>query len=1355
MISAIGFKRERVKLLAVAVLAALIPGSARSTSGEPALRAVILNQPDMPVQGAASVPEVVARILGEAGIETSPISAAQLADPNVLDPNMVDILVLPTGESFPVKARESVISYLHAGGGLITMGGYAFNDLLRQESGRWTREADVLAKHFLEATRPENSLLDNGNFEAVGDKGDAPAPGWGVFEAAAVSVPADVPGADGRCASVVLNPDDAAPSATIWQDIPAKVGHTYRVTGRLRSRDVLDTGIAYIAVYQYGEDDIVVTFNDFAVARGTTEWNTHEYIFTAQTGAERISIRCGLYNTRGRAWFDDLTLHDISGTRLRPMNTSIGRAMDGLVVSPEQIGIFDPSYPLERARVIRTAKEQRVTREAVELRGEFEGWAASAVLGHEELRWDHEQMTLTFSPDGGARRIPLLNTCDRYGRLRGAAGALVTHYGGYYAGSTWAFFGVDNRDLFDDPASPAAGVLRDAARFITARISLRGIGTNWRMYRPGETVKAVALVDHRGEAAKEATIHWSLRPHGSSEAAARSDRAIEVSPNGVERVEVEFDEFDGTHDLYEIQAELHIGGMPVDVITTGFVVERQDLIESGPRLDFENNYFTLDGRPMFLFGTDTYSYTYKSSHENPLTWSDEHIASRDFGFNVYENLQYLPGNYEMGEHERRSFLGMAQLTQKNGLVFMPGMLIGHNVAIGDSLLSRQSALCREYARLLRDVPGLQYYINGDYQMELGRHPDDVRTLWNRWLKEEYGTTERLREVWGEGKAAAELGELDFWPPDSGRWDDPAIADRLRFQNWLTRRWNQAHVDAIREIDAGHPITSEYYMFCWGGMDLVQTIDGQDVSNIGFFDKPVDDILNLPLKIAFNDLRVRGKGVSLGEYGAKTHPAWTPDNGAFGYHLVHTLDQRRQLFMAVAHVGLGMGASKVQNWCLRDAQEWIFPWGVFYPHELVPKDCAYVHRNQSMIWRHFSPMYEPSRLVVCLPNNMRLGNLEAAGRTVADSVFSTVLSLHQRFSVIDDHHLDALSPQCRVMIYPSPFCIEDEAYDRLVQWVSAGGTLLVTGDFSYDGNRRRSGLSRLTELAGVKHVEDLYPNIARPASASAECRFQIDIPVMDLTPCIRVEPAGAEVLGVTRDGHPVLVRHQVGRGQVWFFTDPTEVSTDRQAAEARRHVYAAFLDAADCEPLSVTPAEDWLHVMEQPTATGRLIVLSNRRMTEGAASANVETRAGLLTLKVRNAYPAMSAITNDGKVVSVSADGRADVAGEPVMNGSGLRALLSLDGDDLRRSNAILVAPFEAGELRLPSREAPLTAIVGEFRQGEWTVLERIPTDAESTIIDIDEDRATGIILVCDPSAEKRWEEHLTRAMLRPQDLAGY
>ena len=71
------------------------------------------------------------------------------------------------------------------------------------------------------------------------------------------------------------------------------------------------------------------------------------------------------------------------------------------------------------------------------------------------------------------------------------------------------------------------------------------------------------------------------------------------------------------------------------------------------------------------------------------------------------------------------------------------------------------------------------------------------------------------------------------------------------------------------------------------------------------------------------MRAQGRSVGLGEYGVKTHPAWSRENGASGYHLVRTVDEQKQLFCAVAHYAFGLGCSRVQNWCLRDSDERVF------------------------------------------------------------------------------------------------------------------------------------------------------------------------------------------------------------------------------------------------------------------------------------------------------------------------------------------------------------------------------------------------------------------------------------------------
>jgi len=108
-----------------------------------------------------------------------------------------------------------------------------------------------------------------------------------------------------------------------------------------------------------------------------------------------------------------------------------------------------------------------------------------------------------------------------------------------------------------------------------------------------------------------------------------------------------------------------------------------------------------------------------------------------------------------------------------------------------------------------------------------------------------------------------------------------------------------------------------------------------------------------------------------------------------------------------------------------------------------------------------------------------------------------------------------------------------------------------------------------------------------------------------------------------------------------------------------------------------------------------------------------------------------------------------------MEGSGLKAVLSLDGEDLRTAKAILIAPFEPGRVQLPESDGPNVALVGEFRDGAWVTVERIPLEGPERRLEIDPDRATCLILVCPQSEKAKWTGRLTQAMLRPDQIEGY
>ena len=62
------------------------------------------------------------------------------------------------------------------------------------------------------------------------------------------------------------------------------------------------------------------------------------------------------------------------------------------------------------------------------------------------------------------------------------------------------------------------------------------------------------------------------------------------------------------------------------VLVSGFVALKPQTLAQGPELRFSSNYYRLNGRPTFLFGSDTYANVYRSACENPWPWHLHHVA---------------------------------------------------------------------------------------------------------------------------------------------------------------------------------------------------------------------------------------------------------------------------------------------------------------------------------------------------------------------------------------------------------------------------------------------------------------------------------------------------------------------------------------------------------------------------------------------------------------------------------------------------------------------------------------------------------------------------------------------------------
>ncbi len=1282
---------------------------------------------DLPAVGAGSDPAYLKEILdGTPGqpYDVQLLSVEELADRKVLSPRRFDMVILPYGETFPAKAAPAFRRFLRGGGDMITMGGYALNNLVGLEQP--------------EAAEPP-------------------------------------------------------PQESSWHyriPVEPEMGRTLTFRGNLRCRSVTGAGFAYLAVYQYDADEKLVTFKDTLQLRGDRDWTSSTYGFAVVGETATIDIKVGLFRCTGTASFDEISLQDQDGRELvndtgfenvsdpderKPhhwyrtqpelaslvttvplagsqcakvklaaaedepliMNTARGQPGDSLKIGPEQIGVFDASFPLKRVDHAQAAPDQFVLPDDFLVDSPLEGWSATTVLGHDE-----------------ARRVPLLEAYDGYKRLRGSVGSITYRYAGHYAQSSWAIFGTDNFDLFPRGAPAGPELLRPLVEALVTETFLHNLTTNYACYRQGEAVDVSLKVSNFGHEAQEVAVELKAYPNDGDYGMPLETVRAHVEPGETQEFSAQWkpERFDVS--FYRVEADLKLGDRPWDRASTGFVVWDEEIVKSGPDCVLQDNLFRLNGREHFLQGCDSFSFAFYSAHENPLVWARDFSTMQAQGMNLAENLQVSAVSqsppYAWPEDLLRQTDAMVQLCQEYGLVYMPGLLIGGNVVAEDDVLEKEAAWVQAFVKRYRDVPGILWYINGDFRLQLGdivslaeeRGGDvprtDIERLWNEFLQRKYASDDEWKAAWTETRATGTLGKVPFEDYGAESWDDMRAVDLAAFKVELMRRWINRHVRAIREVDQHHAITSEYYRSPSPGIDIVWAIGDHDCANIGYFDRPGDDIARFPASMRFADLRARGKSMSAGEFGCKTHPAWG-DGKDYGYHITRTDEQQEELWLAITHYGWGLGASKIHNWDWKDNVEWVFPWGMVYPGDWVKKDCLDVYRAAGLVFRQFERRYEEPSVYVLTPDTHRLGWPVWRVFEATLSAFHSLQYHGVQMGTLNECALGEIPESAKVIFYPIPYQIPDGVYAKLLAWVKDGGTLYVSGDVSYDINRRRTKTERLRELCGVELVQERYPNIQ--LSADSQVRYTFAKQWEDVNPAIEVRPSGAEVLEEV-GGLPLLLRHSLGKGQVFFSTWPCELDGEfgDKAARRNRIIYGPVL------------SKSGVHRGPRQVAHSLPITTPLRRGGHGDIHVNPTDTA--LTARPSSGERPISIIAPNRSALAVRGAKGALLALEDGRHAHFMA--YSLDRGDVRQSKRLCILPLTEGEVRLSTEAAwdePVAA-VGEVLGGRWIEYESfdLRPRGRSLRIPIDQERCFSIIIVAERGQVEGCSKMLVRSLTEPWRL---
>lgn len=1298
----------------------------------------ILND-NLPADGIASSPQRFGKWLLEAGYSVVYLNALQVSNRFILcGPRgkpvnggvPIDLLVLPYGGSFPASAIQSIKSFLRQDGAFFSTGGYAFDSLLVRYDGKWYRPKDL--------PMPNTPVVSVLNFDD-GVLGD-----WSL-------------GSDEFGSKPVLTLVKGRKSGYALQFAVARMHRWSTAVINVKGKLPKDWEITrFFAKGDANTKKIAIEWHEKDGSRWkanvpiTTEWK--EYVLRLSDFSywpDNPSVGRGGVGDRLRPenvvalligvaadiaaadqphtfWIDDVSVQPDPMAHLRTeppcLNTRYAEIRDAMWPRPDQIPVFDPSHRLRwvvKARVLRVEGADKMPL----LKGPFEGYSAVGMISNQ----GHG-----FGPNL-SRLIPLVEGYDRFGRYRGLLGSIMHTYDGYYAGASWAFFGVTNKDLFSDEFPQAKKIFLHAVEELLRRIYLHDTDTEFSSYRPGETARLRTRVSNFGRRSAEVKVRFAVLPYdgfGTNGACFQATnclfeatKSLRLEAGETERVVVDWKVPEEIKlDFCLVRVSLFLDGKMIDQEENGFVIwlpERFKGARYAP-VGKHGAYFVFGDRPMFLIGCQSYwGQNGSVTARSPLAFERDFAMMRDYG--LHFSRAFIPFRTES---ERRQSDAIVQLAQKHQILLYHAPNL-HNTVVAEEL-AEQAKIAREIGERYRGIPWLIVDICNEPSFSV--EDEKLQPAFNEFLRQKYGTTERLRQAWGF--EVPEIGKVKL-EKLSDRWDDIRSYDTHLFLAISQQRWASHNRNALLSADSSR-LASVGFAQYYDAERVRDALIGSrelDFTDIHYY----GPLVGFPTQFKDIDMRVLGKPMVLGECGAKEHPTFVEKDP---WGLGETPEQYCKRFLYIVHHAFGLGGAALSSWHWRDPMEGIFPCGLVHS-DRVPRMAASVMRAMAFAFGMLRPRYETPQVLIIVPENHRLGGSRVAVTNALHRAEELLMSCNVDFGLISENQIERIPEGVRALVYPLPYCPPDETVSLLKQFVQKGGALYFSGDISYDEQRKLTREKRLLELAGVERIGEQYPNIARENGATVRLKpaTAFKFAEGEAKPAIKVRTVDAEVLATDENGEPVIAIRRLGKGFVVFCADPIEISPEVQ--KWHRALYMEFLQRANVSRNRIEPDTPSLRCFSVPLEDGgRAFVLYN--YGEEAVKATI---GNSITVELAANSPGLVVIDGKGRLTTVEAQGVVARNSKHLMIINGHAIVQSLDGKDLVNSNQLLILPFP-GRDSLPPRGntkatlkfsslAGMRIELGELQGGRWRCLERLKAD-KSGFLRYDEEQSLNMIIASKP-----------------------
>lgn len=766
----------------------------------------------------------------------------------------------------------------------------------------------------------------------------------------------------------------------------------------------------------------------------------------------------------------------------------------------------------------------------------------------------------------------------------------------------------------------------------------------------GEPAKALLhVLDHRQEAPAGAT------PADATPSRVRLELLREGARLDSRTIECPAGRFDGeitwadteTPGLYGVRAKLERDGGVVDVHETGFWRHDPKVLASGARLSAGPTFFRKDGRPYLPIGVNHWvnDSVWPSFPENAnaLEWDRDfaELAARGLTFvrtGIWSGRLLLttPPTGAAREPILRNIEALLQTAGRHGLHVQftffsfephtvhragvaPVLGPGRNPYTDPVASETQKAFVRSVVERFADVPFLSYDLINEPSFSnpraifSGNQPNGDETeiaAWNEWLRKRYATIAALASAWQA--VPEDLGDFggvplpaaaDLTLSRTGNPRQRRALDYNLFAQEAFSRWASELVAVVRST---------------GSRQLVGV--GQDEGGVG--DRLLNQFYGGAVDFTsqhnwWNDDALLWDALAAKRPGRPNLLGETGPQPALGMDGRSRWDEQRGLGLFERKLVLGLAAGNagaaVWIWSRRDPFHVGRIDGSSTPWVEALTDIARFARDAEP---HLGEA-RPAQVAIVLPQSLQLSAyryfaLEAQQKCVR------ALYHHARASasVVGEHQIELLG-RPRLILLPSPWVLTAGAWERILERVKEGATLLVSGRFDADehfrptARARRLGLDYEVASLASRENDLAWPGGQGRAVFSGDKTTHLEQALL---------PGGA---GFARRAH--------GRGQVLFFTLPLELNDDLALLG---RVYAWALARAGVEPLYRTPLED-TGILICPLAleTGTLYAFTSESGTRREISLRDTASGTTLRLALDPGRAALLLVAANGRVAA--------------------------------------------------------------------------------------------------------------------------